>query len=250
MSSSLSDIVTVTASFPPQTPQVYTLGNLVRAGYGATEDGVFPYSYNSCDVGIFPNQTNIDGTTPAAALTNGDPNADGALSYLRGQKLSTCPCRGEDHPNPTSSMRGRGAPQIDVLNVQTTAKTEGEISQTLRFAPMNAAYTFAANGTQVVNTTVAKENDYLGRATCVFFPFSLCSPPPLSCFPRERETRLIIKLENVGKKRSRPLYRCLLGRTQATGATMRRLDTNISRILAPPVTGLSLGVWEDPRCSK
>ena len=193
MSSSLSDTVTVTASFP-QTPQVYTLGNLVRAGYGATEDGVFPYSYSSCDVGIFPNQTNSDGSTPAAATTNGDPNADGALSYLRGQKLSTCPCRGEEHPNPTSSMRGRGAPQIDVLNVQTTAKTEGVISQSLRFAPMNAAYTYAVNGTQVVNTTVAKENDYLGRVTCVL-PFSLFSPPPLSCSPRHRETRLIIILE-------------------------------------------------------
>ena len=176
----------VTASFPPQTPQVYTLGNLARAGYGATEDGVFPYSYNSCDVGIFPNQTNSDGSTPAAATTDGDPKADGALSYLRGQKLSNCPCSGEDHPNPTSSMRGRGAPQIDILNVQTTAKTGGQISQTLRFAPMNAAYTYAANGTQVVNTEVASANDYQGRAMCVlFFSFFVLLSSPLSCPPRD-----------------------------------------------------------------
>jgi len=161
----------------PQTPQAYTLGNLARAGYGATEEGVFPYSYNSCDVGISPNQTNNDGITPAAATTDGDPNANGVLSYLRGQKLSTCPCRGEDHPNPTSSIRGRGAPQVDILNVQTTAKTGGEISQTLRFAPMNAAYTYAANGTQVVNTEVAAANDYQGRVMCVPF-LSRC---PLSC---------------------------------------------------------------------
>lgn len=187
MSSSLSPppTVTVAASFPPQTPQVYTLGNLARAGYGATEDGVFPYSYNSCDVGIFPNQTNSDGSTPAAATTDGDPKADGALSYLRGQKLSNCPCSGEDHANPTSSMRGRGAPQIDILNVQTTAKTEGEISQTLRIAPMNAAYTYAANGTQVVNTEVASANDYQGRVMCVLFSFFVLLSSPLSCLPRD-----------------------------------------------------------------
>ena len=178
-------LATVTASFPPQTPQVYTLGNLARAGYGATEEGVFPYSYNSCDVGIFPNQTNSDGITPAAATTGGDPKANGALSYLRGQKLSTCPCKGEEHPNPTSSLRGRGAPQIDILNVQTTARTEGEISQTLRFAPMNAAYTHPANGTQVVNTEVAQANDYLGRATCVSFPFRY-SLSPLSSSRRDK----------------------------------------------------------------
>ena len=160
---------------------MYTLGNLARAGYGATEEGVFPYSYNSCDVGIFPNQTNSDGSTPTAATTNGDPNADGVLSYLHGQRLSTCPCRGEDHPNPTSSIRGRGAPQIDILNVQTTAKTEGFISQTLRFAPMNAAYTYATNGTQIMNSTVAEVNDYQGRVMCVPFPFR-CSLLPFVLF--------------------------------------------------------------------
>ena len=167
------------APFPPQTPQAYTLGNLARAGYGATEEGVFPYSYDSCDLGIFPNQTNTDGTTPAAATENGDPKADGALSYLRGQKLSKCPCKGEEHPNPASSMHGRGAPQIDILNVEKTAQTGGEVSQTLRFAPMNAAYTYTANATQVVNDTVAKVNDYQGRVSCVAL---FLIPLPTPCF--------------------------------------------------------------------
>lgn len=167
MSNVLVPLPTTPAPFPPQTPQAYTLGNLARAGYGATEEGVFPYSYDSCDLGIFPNQTNTDGTTPAAATENGDPKADGALSYLRGQKLSKCPCKGEQHPNPASSMHGRGAPQIDILNMEKTAQTGGEVSQTLRFAPMDAAYTYTANATQVVNDTVAKVNDYQGRVSYV-----------------------------------------------------------------------------------
>jgi hypothetical protein len=104
-----------------------------------------------------------------------------------------CPCRGEDHPNPTSGMRGRGAPQIDILNVQTPAKTGGEVSQTFRFAPMNAAYTYAANGTQVVNATeVAKVNDYQGRVMCVLFPFLFSWLHLFSCPPCDM--RLIVAL--------------------------------------------------------
>jgi len=160
-----SFLTIVTTPFPSQTPQAYTLGNLARAGYGATEEGVLPYSYNSCDLGVFPNQTNTDGTTPAAATEDGDPKAKGALSYLQGQKLSACPCRGEEHSNPTSSIRGRGAPQIDILNVQKTTRSGGEVSQTLRFAPMDAAYTYIANATTVVNSSVAKVNDYQGRVS-------------------------------------------------------------------------------------
>lgn len=171
----------------PQTPQAYTLGNLARAGYGATEEGVFPYSYNSCDVGIFPNQTTADRTTPAP---------DGALSYLRGQKLSACPCRAEEHPNPLSDMRGRGAPQIDILNVESTASTGAEISQTLRFAPRDAAYTHTATGTQVVNATVAKVNDYQGRIRCVaLFPFTI--------LPLRDEADIHYPLWHAGKRLSR-----------------------------------------------
>ena len=31
-------------------PAVWTMGNLGRAGYGATTDGMWPYSYQACDV--------------------------------------------------------------------------------------------------------------------------------------------------------------------------------------------------------
>lgn len=31
-------------------PAVWTMGNLGRPGYGATTDGMWPYSYQGCDV--------------------------------------------------------------------------------------------------------------------------------------------------------------------------------------------------------
>lgn len=31
-------------------PAVWTMGNLGRPGYGATTDGMWPYSYQECDV--------------------------------------------------------------------------------------------------------------------------------------------------------------------------------------------------------
>jgi beta-glucanase (GH16 family) len=33
------------------------MGNLGRMGYGGTLDGMWPYSYDSCDTGTMPNQT-------------------------------------------------------------------------------------------------------------------------------------------------------------------------------------------------
>lgn len=95
------------------------MGNLGRAGYGASLDGVWPYSYDACDVGTLPNQT-LNGV-PAAATMNGDPTRNGALSYLPGQRLSRCTCEGESHPGPKHSdgtFVGRAAPEIDVFEAQ------------------------------------------------------------------------------------------------------------------------------------
>jgi beta-glucanase (GH16 family) len=33
------------------------MGNLARPGYGGTTDGMWPYSYDTCDIGTLPNQT-------------------------------------------------------------------------------------------------------------------------------------------------------------------------------------------------
>jgi hypothetical protein len=72
-------------------------------------------------VGTAPNQT-LNGL-PVAATVNGDPTANGALSYLPGQKLSRCTCKGESHPGPVHSdgtYVGRAAPEIDVFEAQVS----------------------------------------------------------------------------------------------------------------------------------
>jgi len=100
-------------------PAIWSMGNLGRAGYGASLEGMWPYSYDACDVGTAPNQT-FNGL-PVAATKNGDHLYNGALSYLPGQKLSRCSCKGSDHPGPKhsdGSYVGRSAPEIDVLEAQ------------------------------------------------------------------------------------------------------------------------------------
>ncbi|TFK96550.1 beta-glucan synthesis-associated protein-domain-containing protein [Pterulicium gracile] len=79
-------------------PAFRTLGNLGRAGYRATLEGTWPYSYDACDVGTLPNQT-LNGL-PLSASDRGKEHAFGALSYLQGQRLSRCTCDGEQHPGP------------------------------------------------------------------------------------------------------------------------------------------------------
>ena len=66
------------------------MGNLGRPGYRATTDGTWPYTYDSCDVGTFPNQTYANGSGPAAALQTdeGRSKYNFELSWLPGQKLS------------------------------------------------------------------------------------------------------------------------------------------------------------------
>ncbi|GAA5986587.1 hypothetical protein JCM5350_008308 [Sporobolomyces pararoseus] len=125
-------------------PGVWTLGNLGRAGFGASNDGVWPYSYNSCDVGTLPNQT-FSNHTPTAAHTSGLSDYGGQLSWLRGQRLSSCTCEGEDHPGPDVSV-GRGAPEIDLTEQQVDWRGTGSTSQSIQFAPMDAGY-------QWLNTT-------------------------------------------------------------------------------------------------
>jgi hypothetical protein len=76
------------------------------------------YTYDTCDIGTLPNQTYVNQTGPEAALTS---NNGGVLSYLPGQRLSRCTCSGEDHPGPKLSdgtLRGRSAPEIDVIEAQ------------------------------------------------------------------------------------------------------------------------------------
>jgi beta-glucanase (GH16 family) len=135
---------------------------LGRPGYGATTEGTWPYSYDSCDVGTLPNQTWVNGTGPAAALNTGANN--GPLSYLPGQRWSACTCPGEDHPGPKTS-KGRGSPEIDIIEAQINiAQGIGEVSQSLQTAPFDDFYQFD-NSSRNVEQYYPNEmnfNTYLG----------------------------------------------------------------------------------------
>ncbi|KAG6832271.1 hypothetical protein H0H92_003504 [Tricholoma furcatifolium] len=117
-------------------PAIWTMGNLGRAGYGASLEGMWPYTYDSCDVGTVSNQT-VDGL-PQAATVDGDPKANGALSFLPGQRLSRCTCPGESHPGPVHSdgtFVGRSSPEIDVFEAQVSGQPlTGQVSQSAQWA--------------------------------------------------------------------------------------------------------------------
>ena len=101
-------------------------GNLGRAGYGASLEGMWPYSYDSCDWGTLPNQT-FNGQ-PAITQTVGDPYHNNALSYLPGQRLSSCTCPGEAHPGPKRSdgtFVGRSAPELDIFEATVSDGLHG-----------------------------------------------------------------------------------------------------------------------------
>lgn len=141
-------------------PGVWLMGNLGRPGYGATTEGVWPYSYDSCDVGTFKNQTYVNGTGPQATLTTGWN--DGPLSFLPGQKFSSCTCKNEDHPGPNVGV-GRGAPEIDILEGQVDVEMQlGQMSQSVQFAPFDAAYEFDKTKTTTYNSAITKWNGYSG----------------------------------------------------------------------------------------
>jgi beta-glucanase (GH16 family) len=100
---------------------------------------MWPYSYDTCDLGTFPNQTSREGVPAAAA--EGSPDG-GPLSFLPGQRLSACSCPGSDHPGPRVNV-GRGVPEIDVIETQIDLATfMGQVSQSFQTAPYNYHYDF------------------------------------------------------------------------------------------------------------
>lgn len=147
-------------------PGIWTMGNLGRAGYGATNDGMWPYSHVECDVGTLHNQTYPDKQSPIWALQNGDRHNGGRLSYLPGQRLSACTCPGESHPGPVKAdgtFVGRAAPELDILEALVEGG-EGHTSASAQWAPFNAEYQ-AFNGTEDMvfyDLEFTKPNPYMG----------------------------------------------------------------------------------------
>ncbi|KIY66706.1 glycoside hydrolase family 16 protein [Cylindrobasidium torrendii FP15055 ss-10] len=150
-------------------PAVWGMGNLGRAGYGASLDGTWPYTYDSCDVGTLKNQTSLDGL-PEAARTSGGDDVDGSLSYLPGQRLSRCTCPGESHPGPMHSdgtYVGRAAPEIDIFEAQVTGDGIGEVSQSGQWAPFNEGYIWdnSSANFDLVDPSISELNTYMGGST-------------------------------------------------------------------------------------
>ncbi|ODV79226.1 glycoside hydrolase family 16 protein [Suhomyces tanzawaensis NRRL Y-17324] len=122
-------------------PGLWTMGNLGRPGYLASTEGVWPYTYDLCDAGITPNQSDPDG-----------------ISYLPGQRLNSCTCKGEAHPNPGV---GRGAPEVDALEGEVS-NGNGRVSQSLQVAPYDIWYMPDYDFIQIHNNSVTTMNTYTG----------------------------------------------------------------------------------------
>ncbi|KAJ6533295.1 beta-glucan synthesis-associated [Mycena vulgaris] len=149
-------------------PAAWTMGNLGRAGYGASLDGMWPYTYDECDVGTAPNQTRDN--LPEIALTSGsmDKPYFGELSYQSGQRLSRCTCAGESHPGPIhadGTYVGRSAPEIDMFEAQVSDGL-GHVSQSGQWAPFNAGYVWynTSDNLVIADPDISVFNTYIGGA--------------------------------------------------------------------------------------
>lgn len=131
------------AGIPGLWPGAWTMGNLGRPGYKATTEGVWPYTYSSCDAGITPNQSSPDG-----------------LSHLPGQKLNSCTCKGADHPTPGT---GRGAPEIDILEASVDPQNRiGVVTQSFQVAPFDVFYRPDSEYMAIPNYETTQMNTYCG----------------------------------------------------------------------------------------
>ena len=122
---------------------------------------MWPYSYDTCDLGTFPGQMTSDGTPVASATGGLNGNI---LSQLPGQKTSACTCPGSDHPGPSTSV-GRGVPEIDIFEAQVNVSSfQGVISQSAQFAPYDNGYNFVTDSpiTTIYDSNLTQFNSYKG----------------------------------------------------------------------------------------
>ncbi|KAI8050410.1 beta-glucan synthesis-associated [Syncephalis plumigaleata] len=132
-------------TIPAFWPAIWTMGNLARAAYGGSTDGLWPYSYDSCDLGVQKGQ-----------------GINAGYSKLAGQRLNKCLCSDQDTPSPGI---GRGAPEIDLL--EGAAKDGGNnggatVSQSHQFAPFDADYVVNPQYFVINNATSTYKNTYSG----------------------------------------------------------------------------------------
>ncbi|KAK0544467.1 beta-glucan synthesis-associated protein [Tilletia horrida] len=156
-------------------PALWMMGNLGRPGYLGSTEGLWPYSYNSCDAGIMPKQLYWNESAPLATVQGTgvyskpfptDPNGPDLLSWLPGMRFPSCTCPGEDHPGPNVNV-GRSAAELDVIEsqIQYHGAFHSYASQSMQTAPFDAGYQWS-NRTDVdyhiYNNAITRFNDYLG----------------------------------------------------------------------------------------
>nr|AAQ72769.1 beta-1,6-glucan synthetase [Pneumocystis carinii] len=125
-------------------PAFWMMGNLGRPGFGASTEGTWPYSYDNCDIGITPNQSDHTG-----------------LSFLPGMKLPGCTCPNSDHPSPG---KGRGAPEIDIIEASVDLSLHiGEASQSVQFAPFDIQHKPNYDHMIIYNAEKTHINPYHGN---------------------------------------------------------------------------------------
>ncbi|KAL7285393.1 hypothetical protein ACG7TL_000488 [Trametes sanguinea] len=136
-------------------PAIWAMGNLGRAGYGASLDGM----------------ASARALIDSGATVNGDEGNGGVLSFLPGQRLSRCTCPGESHPGPVHSNGeyvGRSAPEIDIFEAQVGGSGApgkvGAVSQSGQWGPFNHAYIWdnSTDNLIIKDPTKSKLNSYRG----------------------------------------------------------------------------------------
>ena len=124
-------------------------------------DGLWPYSYDSCDVGTLQNQTL--GDYPEAAYNQGGQNG-ATLSYAAGQRLSRCTCMDEVHPgpkHPDGTFVGRAASEIDVIEAQIDQEKKlGTVSMSGQWCPFDLGYEWNHDKMHIVHNRTLEDNQY------------------------------------------------------------------------------------------
>eukprot|EP01135_Chromosphaera_perkinsii_P006224 Nk52_evm1s462 gene=Nk52_evmTU1s462 len=110
------------ATMPGYWPALWLMGNLGRAGYGATLDGTFPYGYDHCDPGVYPTNSSLP---------------DASSSCMRGQRVNKCNTKYKA-PFGMNRNQGRGSPEIDILEI--SPGTHGVLVSSYQISPKEPFY--------------------------------------------------------------------------------------------------------------
>ncbi|KAF8886601.1 beta-glucan synthesis-associated, partial [Gymnopilus junonius] len=147
-------------------PSAWTMGDLARPGYATTTDRMWPYTYGSCDVGSFPNQTLKGWLSGQRVSSVFHPLPSSILYPYLSIVRSACSCPESDHPGPAINI-GRGAPEIDIFEMEEDkVNPVGQIiSQSAQFVPISHDYTYHNDSSswQLFND-LTRENTYKGSA--------------------------------------------------------------------------------------